>query len=473
MKLNAAIFQKRCVVGLDRNGLTPVASGWLLVAECVQTGGIAKLGHIDGRSVSQGDDPADLPAAHDSRDQSRTRQRFALAKRQLIHKGSDEPPADIELRQAPFLAEIVAVGWPKRVAAIGADRTAIVDRLGPGEADQVGQALRQPLRQFCAEGMVTGIVIAIHFLKTSIGGPRSALRDRSRVGWPGLDDGLIVEAEALQFVALVAQIADFKDQISRQLALNVSHPLVDIRRASGLDVSQHLRRHQTGSGPSGTTGTGALKRPWIAKIGRPLFVAGDEDVATSLIAGHIEGRVGCVLYVEDADSRSNRPAPGRAIGEAQARREIIIVRVDQAPAHVLIAGLSGLSIGKVEVQALVKVTAARAGEDGRLRVGDDSVIIDARTEELDVHDAAILVIPGSRVFVAQSQVQGQLGRDPPIVLHVYEVGAAPEQRVGHRDAAGGLGGQTQHKVGESETGRVAVSRIKGGLAIKKKFAGDF
>src|SRR5260370_16892255 len=29
VKLNAAIFQKRCVVGLDRNGLTPVASGWL------------------------------------------------------------------------------------------------------------------------------------------------------------------------------------------------------------------------------------------------------------------------------------------------------------------------------------------------------------------------------------------------------------------------------------------------------------
>src|SRR5260370_26371772 len=29
VELNAAIFQKRCVVGLDRNGLTPVASGCL------------------------------------------------------------------------------------------------------------------------------------------------------------------------------------------------------------------------------------------------------------------------------------------------------------------------------------------------------------------------------------------------------------------------------------------------------------
>src|SRR2546427_11656066 len=29
VKLNAAIFQKRCAVWLEGNGLTPVASGWL------------------------------------------------------------------------------------------------------------------------------------------------------------------------------------------------------------------------------------------------------------------------------------------------------------------------------------------------------------------------------------------------------------------------------------------------------------
>ena len=444
-----------------------------MIAQRVQTGRIAKLRHVDGRSVGEGDDSAELPAADDSGNQALTQQRLVFAKRQLVHIGSDQAAADIELRQAPFRGEIVAVGWPKRVAAIGADGAPIVDRLGPGEADQVCQALGQPLRQFRAEGMVTRIVIAIYFLKTSIGGPRSALRNRSRISRPALDDGLIVKAEALQLVALVAQIADFKRQIPRQLALNVGHPLVDIRRASGLDVPQYLRRHQTGSGPSGATGAGALERPWIAKIGRPLFIAGDENVATRLVAGHIEGRVGGVLYVEHTDSSSNRPTLARAVGQAEARREIIVVRVDEAAAHVLIAGLSGLSVGKVEVQALVKVTATRAREDGGLRVGDDSVGIDARTEELDVHDAPVLVNPGTRIFVAHSQVQCQLGRDPPIVLNIYEVGAAPEQRVSHRDAAGGLGGHTQHIVGEDETGRIAAGWIEGGLAIKKKFAGNF
>src|SRR5207237_4932716 len=143
--------------------------------------------------------------------------------------------------------------------------------------------------------------------------------DRSRVGWPSLDDRLIVKPEALQLVTFVAQIADFQDQIPRELALNIGHPLTDIRRSRSLNVSQNLRSHQASSAPSGATGAGALKCPRVAKIGRPLFVAGDVNVAASLVASHIEGRVGGVLHVEYADAGSNGPASGGSVGQAEAR----------------------------------------------------------------------------------------------------------------------------------------------------------
>ena len=250
------------------------------------------------------------------------------------------------------------------------------------------------------------------------------------------------------------------------------HPLRHIRSAHVLNIAQNLRRYQAGAAIPGAAGAGAFERPRIRQIRGACLVAGDKQVAPGLVAGHIKRWVGGVLHIENTAARANRPAVARTVGQTQARREVVVIGIDQAAAHELVAGLGALPVGEVKVQALVEVAAAWAGEDGRRRVGNDAVGSDARAEQLDIHDAPILVIPGTAVFVAQAHVQGQPRGDLPIVLNVGVVGAPAQQRIGHGRHTRGLRRQAQHVVGEDEAGGVAICGIEGGLAVEQKLARD-
>src|SRR4030095_15032400 len=97
-----------------------------------------------------------------------------------------------------------------------------------------------------------------------------------------------------------------------------------------------------------------------------------------------------------------RPVRRRAVCQAQARPEIVAVRVHRAATHKLIAGLGELSIGEVILHSFVEIALARTSVDGKLGVGQYSVRAYARVEKLDVHDAPVLVMPGLRVLVTQA-----------------------------------------------------------------------
>src|SRR5690606_9787338 len=116
------------------------------------------------------------------------------------------------------------------------------------------------------ERMVVGVHASVDLLDAVVCGPRAALRDRSRVGGPGLQDRLVVRAKPLELMTGIALIADFNHQIIRELALDIEQPLVHVRRAAPYDVAQNLKRTQAITAPSGAREPLALFPPGIAQV---------------------------------------------------------------------------------------------------------------------------------------------------------------------------------------------------------------
>ena len=89
---------------------------------------------------------------------------------------------DIETRQPPLRAEVIAVLGEQQVAGMHPDRASVVDRARPGIAEEVGQTLREPALQFHAQRVVVCLAAAIDFLdqaKLRIGRSRGKRAGRS------------------------------------------------------------------------------------------------------------------------------------------------------------------------------------------------------------------------------------------------------------------------------------------------------
>jgi len=139
----------------------------------------------------------------------------------------------------------------------------------------------------------------------------------------------------------------------------------------------------------------------------------------------------------------------------------------------LISCLDELSIGKMIGHALIKIALAGPGVDGELGIGRESIGSNAWIEQLNVHNAAILVMPRACVFVSQANVHRQFRRDLPVILYVPIEGTRSQQGNRRGDGAGRVIDLAKHIVGERESGVSSRGRIECRGSGEIEFTGGF
>src|SRR5436190_23473910 len=122
----------------------------------------------------------------------------------------------------------------------------------------------------------------------------------------------------------------------------MDQPLDSIRSAIALAVAPELRQPDTSAAPTGAGEGLAVEGPRVGEVRVRILGVRDERVAPTEVAAHIEYRVAGVLGEENAETGPERPVRGWTVGDAQARREIVVIGIDQATAHKPIAGLGEL-----------------------------------------------------------------------------------------------------------------------------------
>src|ERR1700730_9810571 len=124
---------------------------------------------------------------------------------------------------------------------IFANRANIVNRLRPGESDQVPQTLREALLQLRAESFVVGVDCPVYQLDAAVAWPGAPLFDGAAIVWTCPVQRVIVITHPFQLVSGRAQVSQFQRHVFAKLVLNVERPLKNIRGTATSVVSQHER----------------------------------------------------------------------------------------------------------------------------------------------------------------------------------------------------------------------------------------
>src|SRR6266478_4203326 len=130
--------------------------------------------------------------------------------------------------------------------------------------------------------------------------------------------------------------------------------------------------------------------------------------------------------------------------------------------HVTIAYLDRDIIGIVKSHTLVETSRAAGSRENRsLRLARRQQPIGphAGIEHLLVHDGAVLVRPGTRILIPQTEIHGQLPGDLPIVLKVGRITRGPEVRIGQSESPLNAGHLPEQQIGHREPRRVPVGWI--------------
>ena len=158
-------------------------------------------------------------------------------------------------------------------------------------------------------------------------------------------------------------------------------------------------------------------------------------LADSEVTPHVEDRVAGVLCVVDSVPGAHGRLLVETVRDAEARREIVpIEHLSRVVVQDVIPGRLRHGVGNAKSQALVEVPLAGADQHGRPAVRVQGPLGSARTEQLDVHDAAIAVAKRRRQLVSQTEVHREFRRHLPRVLDVQRQGRRAELDVS--DAGG-------------------------------------
>ncbi len=282
-----------------------------------------------------GEDAADLPVAEPA---------VTLAQRRLPQHRRDIAVLLMKIRQGPRGLQVIGILREVLVPRVGSDGAAVVDGFGERVADQRRETVGEPPLEFGRQGMVVRADHAVRHLNDTQLGERP----------PGLHiagprRGEVEGPESLELVPLVAGVADLHHGVLGQFTLYVEEVLHHVRRAPVVVVGKDQRKvhhHRAQAGEGGVQGQ-------VRKI-----AVGGVVPARGQVAGHIVPRIADVLRVEHAGAAADGPVPSRAVGQAQARREVVVVAPDQAVAQPAVAGNLHVR-GVAEGHVLVEV--ARAG----------------------------------------------------------------------------------------------------------------
>ena len=248
--------------------------------------------------------------------------------------------------------------------------------------------------------------------------PRASRLGAVRVG----DDRRLVEvAGPAQLRALVADIGKVEEQVGHQLVLDAEVVLLDVRCALVriLRAAPHRRRQRRGIQESRRVAVHEPERGRRGDGGRARD-AGLEHVVDEVWRVEAEQPFAPLpdgVRVEHAVAAPDHPARRGRVREADARRDVVAVRVDErAIEHVAVLGEDHLPGDRIEVR-----------------------------------EAVVLLARRRRVFVAQADVDGERGRELVVVLHEVELHVLP--LIHHRVAGeADLRGQAEEQVADGAVG---------------------
>ena len=223
---------------------------------------------------------------------------------------------------------------------------------------------------------------------------------------------VVVTHQAAQVTADRSEIRRLHGHRPGQLALDADRPLPDVRRRLGVLGSQNEGR---------CAGTG--ERLLVAQVrtealGR--LVAPDRE---RRVPHRVEDRVADVSHVVDACSRPDHRPRGNRPRDAEAWRNVVLVRFVGAPAEPAVPHV--LDIGRELKRGIpfIRIASSRADEDRRVGVGP---------VEVDVHDRVVGVDEGLVVLPTQPVVHREVRPKAPAVLGVEREVVGAE--VGNRRA---------------------------------------
>ena len=170
-----------------------------------------------------------------------------------------------------------------------------------------------------------------------------ACRTRGSAG-----SALVDRAQRFQVMADAAEIADFEQRFRGQLALHVQHVLHGVRRAAVVGVGEGIGSRARWPRPP------AMEASELSQFRFGIVGIGVEAQPAGQVARHVEARVAGVLRIEHAGAGADDPLRRRGPGDAEARREVVLVDAHQPVAER--CHRSALSISDpAQVDALVAV----------------------------------------------------------------------------------------------------------------------
>ena len=339
----------------------------------------------------RGQDAADLPAAQYAihRTVPMGAHLLPLAERQVIHEGTGEAMPEVEVGRAPFIHAIVQVLHVGGLAARLAALAVIADRIAPGVGPGVGKLVFQAHGEALVQRGLEAIVPLVG-AGTGAGNLRN-IGPQGRVAaeiWAG--NHLPVDEHILQvghghheMRAMLSDVPDTKCVAGRQLVLRGEIPLLHLGRPD-VGVPKTNGRVVIGVGivqseePLVQRGLGIGVRRCVVDR-RGLRGEGRVQRQPEVGAGAFQER-------RDGIGATNHhllTQHVRVIGKADARLEVLLVRVIERPAVAILAGKFQHAAEQAEVRLAV----------------------------VDFHQWRVILPP-------QPQIQRQVVGDMPIVLEV-------------------------------------------------------
>ena len=159
-------------------------------------------------------------------------------------------------------------------------------------------------------------------------------------------------------MSLAAEVTRFERSGIAELPLEIQLVLLDVRRLAVIVVDQHQGLRDADQRRRRVAGIISQRQNRI--LPSQVMVGFGDLKAADKIAAHVEHRIADILDEKDAGAKAHGPFRGGAPGDAQARREVAVVRLNEPVAQTPVPRDRN---GRVEPDwhVLIKIAAAHAG----------------------------------------------------------------------------------------------------------------